>query len=1014
MSGYNTEWGAAEEQHVRKLGKSKTILRKMMVPMVVVLLLQACMFLGVLLFGGTLRQLNQNAVEILNERVINRKNYLENEMIQYWSGLDESVEYINGVTAGVLAENGGTAGGIAANSQEANAILEQASKNLIELLRRKNVTGVFLVLNGQDDPYQTMGVEKSGIYFRDLDPLSNSVDNTDLMLERAPSALTRKLGITMDTNWNPQFAFPEDRPAGSYDFFYKPFRAALEYAGTAYNDLGYWSRPFRFSEGDIEVITYSVPLLDAQGAPYGVLGVEISVQHLKKLLPYDELAGDKAGSYMLSIQSGEEPVYENLVENGPIFQQIIGSLEEIRFLPTVQYKGGYKMESSDDTSQTIYGCIQYFQLYNTNTPFEQEQWALIGVLESKQLFGFADKVRATILAGTLVSLILGLLSVVVTSRVMTNPITLLVRKVKGSNPNLPVVFEKTWISEIDELADAITSLSGNVAESASRLSKIIESASIAIGAFEYRVREQQVFYTGRFFDIIEIDYDHGENGLVDKETFEKRMLQFKLFSREAESDGTTVFQVQHAQDSPRWVRMKVFQEEKKVFGVVEDITQEVIEKKKLEYERDYDLLTNLLNRRAFYVALEALFAKPEELGVGAMVMFDLDNLKYINDTYGHDYGDRYIRCIAGVLKKFTPGNAVLSRLSGDEFYLFLYGYPDKQRVETALGRLKRGVGNTVFPLPGDPAFRVRASAGVAWYPFDSDSYEKLIHYADFAMYTVKNTVKGEIRQFDAEEYQKDSYLLHNREALNKLIDQNLLEYHFQPIVHAATGKVFAYEALMRSKLETLHSPAEILTLARSQSKLYQIERLTWFDALESYSRLESVESSCRLFINSIANQTLSREDMAEIERQYRPLLNRIVVEITEEEKQNDVFVMLKREYTKKWGAAIALDDFGTGYNGETMLLHLSPQYVKIDMSIVRDIDIDENRQKLLTNLLSYTKERQIEVIAEGVETAGELRTLLRLGVDYLQGFYLGMPSSCVQPVNPKAVEIIRSCKGKTL
>ena len=292
---------------MKKLGKSKTILRKMMVPMVVVLLLQACMFLGVLLFGGTLQQLNQNAVEILNERVINRKNYLENEIIQYWSGLDESVEYINGVTAGVLAENGGTAGEIAANSQEANAILEQASQNLIELLRRKNVTGVFLVLNGQDDPYQTTGVEKSGIYFRDLDPLSNSVDNTDLMLERAPSALTRKLGITMDTNWNPQFAFPEGRPAESYDFFYKPFRAALEYVDTAYNDLGYWSRPFRFSEGDIEVVTYSVPLLDAQGAPYGVLGVEISVQHLKKLLPYDELAGDKAGSYVQRLlQDGKQ------------------------------------------------------------------------------------------------------------------------------------------------------------------------------------------------------------------------------------------------------------------------------------------------------------------------------------------------------------------------------------------------------------------------------------------------------------------------------------------------------------------------------------------------------------------------------------------------------------------------------------------------------------------------------------------------------------------------------------
>lgn len=288
------------------------------------------------------------------------------------------------------------------------------------------------------------------------------------------------------------------------------------------------------------------------------------------------------------------------------------------------------------------------------------------------------------------------------SRIVTNPITLLVRKVKGSNPNLPVVFDKTWITEVDELAAAITSLSGNVAESASKLSKIIESASIAIGAFEYHMRENQVFYTERFFEIMGIDYDREENGFTDKKTFEKRMLQLRSFVRERKSDGTTVVQVQHAQDSPRWVRIKVYYEEKKVFGVVEDITQEIIEEKKLEYERDYDLLTNLLNRRAFYVALEELFAKPEELGVGAMVMFDLDNLKYINDTYGHDYGDRYIRCIAGVLKKFTPGKAVLSRLRAMSFICFYMAIRTNSGWKLRLAGLNAQLEIPCSRFPGTP------------------------------------------------------------------------------------------------------------------------------------------------------------------------------------------------------------------------------------------------------------------------------------------------------------------------
>ena len=372
-------------------------------------------------------------------------------------------------------------------------------------------------------------------------------------------------------------------------------------------------------------------------------------------------------------------------------------------------------------------------------------------------------------------------------------------------------------------------------------------------------------------------------------------------------------------------------------------------------------------------------------------MLDLDNLKYINDTYGHDKGDEYIRCTAGIIRRHTPPGAVLSRMSGDEFYVFLYGYSSKEELRCIIESLREGMQHTLFPLPDNPDFKVRASAGVAWYPQDSTIYEQLLKYADFAMYKVKNTVKGEFSEFDKDSYSRDAYLLHGKEDLNRMLDGGLVTYHFQPIVDAHTGEVFGYEALMRSTLESLPSPDVILNLARSQSKLYQIERMTWFRSLEDFDRFREKTGDRRLFVNSISNQILTPEDVAAFEEEYGKYLHRLVVELTEEDKPDEEMARRKKLICRRWDAQMALDDYGTGYNSEFTLLSLNPDYLKIDMSIVRNIDRDANRQMILQNTLHYARSQGILLIAEGVETWDEMEYLIRSGVHYLQGYYIGLP-----------------------
>ena len=358
-----------------------------------------------------------------------------------------------------------------------------------------------------------------------------------------------------------------------------------------------------------------------------------------------------------------------------------------------------------------------------------------------------------------------------------------------------------------------------------------------------------------------------------------------------------------------------------MLGIAMDVTQETIEKRKIEYERDYDLLTNLLNRRAVRTALRKLFEHSENLGVSALLMLDLDNLKFVNDTYGHDVGDSYLQLAAQVLRKFGASQALVSRISGDEFIVFLYGYQTKDQVRQVIDEIKEKIHKTRLTLPGGDAYQLRASAGIAWYPDDSLDYEELIKFADFAMYKTKNTQKGEFYEFDSESYRKDSYLLRRREDLNLLIEDQMVAFYFQPIVDARTGAIYGYEALMRSLLQSLKSPQEILTLARSQSKLYQIERLTCFGATEAFFKDNRRRRPGRKTVHQLHTQS-------DAGRQRRDPSGGAVRRFIEPDRagahrggkiRRFGSRLRSIEYVMRWNSGIALDDFGTGYNAETIL-----------------------------------------------------------------------------------------------
>ena len=210
---------------------------------------------------------------------------------------------------------------------------------------------------------------------------------------------------------------------------------------------------------------------------------------------------------------------------------------------------------------------------------------------------------------------------------------------------------------------------------------------------------------------------------------------------------------------------------------------------------------------------------------------------------------------------------------------------------------------------------------------------------------------------------------------------------------------------MRVDLPTLHSPAQVMQLAHETGRLYEIERITVFHSRAIFQRMQAqglFQSDALLFINSIANVSLTNEDVEEYAQRYPELLKRLVVEITEQEDLDRACLERKRN-VPGFSGSFALDDYGSGYSNELNLLELSPRYI---ISIVRGIDTDRDKQQIVSNIVAYAHARSMQLIAEGIETEAQLRTVIGLGVDLLQGYYLSRPAAVPAPIAPEAQAVI--------
>ena len=524
-----------------------------------------------------------------------------------------------------------------------------------------------------------------------------------------------------------------------------------------------------------------------------------------------------------------------------------------------------------------------------------------------------------------------------------------------------------------------------------------------IGAFTYIAKEKAAFFDApacrmlgcsgeklnefEFFDLLERISKNPVEG-------QKHIYRF--------SDNQTT----------RYIKMNIYESSDEWLGFVQDFTRQMSD----IYEHlnfvEYDPVTRLPSYPSFSQKIKSILPETQH---GCLATVYINGIDKLGSYLTVDNTNSCITSVAEVLKSFSSDNIIIGSKSNYEICAFFKDC-DKMIIYNTLNNMDEAVQNCI--LTDDFGERIdisdksslSLSIGCSSFPDEASDFNMLVNYSEFALYEAKADRRSVINWFSEESYIRDKDSYKEAQLFSRIVQENLLTYCFQPIIETHTGEIVGYEALMRTSGDIRMTPSQILKIAAGQSDLYAVEKLTFFNTMKLLSDNQQVFENKKLFINCIAGSLLTDDEFNELYLTYGELFEKTVIEIVEESSATAEGIEILRNRCSFTHAMLAIDDYGTGYSNSSNLLNYSPDYIKIDHSLISDIQNDMKKQQLVASVIEFCRENQLNSLAEGVETLQELKTLIRLGVDLVQGYYISKPKPLFLSSIAKDVkdEIIRT------
>jgi diguanylate cyclase (GGDEF)-like protein/PAS domain S-box-containing protein len=432
-------------------------------------------------------------------------------------------------------------------------------------------------------------------------------------------------------------------------------------------------------------------------------------------------------------------------------------------------------------------------------------------------------------------------------------------------------------------------------------------------------------------------------------------------------------------------------------GTFTDITLFKQHEKQLEHIAHYDALTGIPNRVLLADRLQQALAHTKRQGsILAVCYLDLDGFKLVNDTMGHEAGDRVLIEVTKRIKDTIRGDDTVARLGGDEFAVLLQGLNAAEECSASLNRLLEAISQPI-EIKGK-LFEVSASIGVALYPSDDQDADTLLRHADQAMYTAKQSGKNRYYLYDAE---NDQRARSHHEFLRRLalaLANNEFELYYQPKVDMRSLQLVGAEALIRwnHPERGLLAPAEFLHVVEGTT--LEIELGDWVVAT-ALAQLETWLQAglpMELSINISARHLQASDFTWKLKRKLLRYPNlpkgSLQIEVLETAALEDIPRVIDTiERCRKIGISFALDDFGTGYSSLSYLGRLPVDTLKIDQSFIRNMLEDKGDRAIVQGVIALAKAFGRKIVAEGVETEESFRALLEMGCEYGQGYGIARP-----------------------
>lgn len=415
-----------------------------------------------------------------------------------------------------------------------------------------------------------------------------------------------------------------------------------------------------------------------------------------------------------------------------------------------------------------------------------------------------------------------------------------------------------------------------------------------------------------------------------------------------------------------------------------------------------DALTELPNLKGITKWFESFSADPDNHKKTVVVsVYIIPQYKFIFENYGVDDIEEAVKFTADALKLANKDNGVVARTGNDEFIVINYVNNPRD--------VDKIINNAVSVFYGiiegfnstsnkDYYLEVNCGCTVANTGWTS-TLNSLIKVASADMYANKlKADRSPVLKSETKKSPDDKTTGEVYKDYRNLVDNNLFTYVFQPIVNARTAEIYAYEALMRSPGDIKLNPLEILDIAKTNNELYSIEKATMFNVMDRFVREIDKFTGKKVFINTIPGNFLKEKELRTLKERFGKYVDNFVFEITEQDTVSDDELNAIRSLAlidgseNIKGSQIAVDDYGTGHSNIVNLLRYAPHVIKIDRFLISDIQNDPNKQMFVKSTIEFAKMNNIKVLAEGVETYDELRTVIDFGVDFIQGYYTSRPA----------------------